>query len=448
MTPQQLRRLERELSAYFESLTSEMGRPERRDAMRLYMTGLLLEGERKSIEPMAARLVGEPGEVQAMRQRLQQCVTVSTWAEKELFRRIAVKVEAEMPGVEALVIDDTGFAKKGEHSVGVARQYSGTLGRVDNCQVATSLHLAGEAGSACIGFRLYLPEEWANDRKRRRKAGVPEDIEFTPKWQMALSLVDDALAAGVRSHVVLADAAYGDINEFRNAITERGLPYMLAVKGATVVYPPGTKLSLPRKATHVGRPRHIARAEEEPISIGALAKTLSFRHVSWREGSRGRQSSRFAAVRVRTAHRHAVGRAPSPEQWLLCEWPGDEEAPCKFYLSTLPAATAVRDLVRLAKLRWRIERDYQEMKGELGLDHYEGRNWLGFHHHAALCAAAHAFLALRRALFPPEQGAVDAPDGPPPPAARPAGAATSLPAVPSTRGAHASRPRALAHVIE
>jgi SRSO17 transposase len=448
MTPLQLRKLERELNEYLDWLTSGMGRPERREAMCLYMTGLLLEGERKSIEPMAARLVDDAAEVQGMRQRLQQCVTVSTWAEKELFRRIAVKVETDLPGVEALVIDDTGFAKKGEHSVGVARQYSGTLGRVDNCQVATSLHLAGESGSACIGFRLYLPEEWANDRKRRRKAGVPEDVEFTPKWQTALSLIDDALAAGVRSHVVLADAAYGDINEFRNAITERGLPYMVAVKGATVVYPPGTKLTVPRKATHVGRPRHVARAEEEPISIGALARTLSFRAVSWREGSRGRQSSRFAAVRVRTAHRHAVGRAPGAEQWLLCEWPGDEEAPCKFYLSTLPATTAVRDLVRLAKLRWRVERDYQEMKGELGLDHYEGRNWLGFHHHAALCAAAHAFLALRRALFPPEENAVDAPDGPPPPAARAPATPAGLPAVPPARRAHASSARTLAHVIE
>ena len=184
------------------------------------------------------------------------------------------------------------------------------------------------------------------------------------------------------------------------------------------------------------------------MSIGALAKTLSFRAVSWRDGSRGRQSSRFAAVRVRTAHRHAVGRAPGHEQWLLCEWPGDEEAPCKFYLSTLPATTAVRDLVRLAKLRWRVERDYQEMKGELGLDHYEGRNWLGFHHHAALCAAAHAFLALRRALFPPEEAAVDAPDGPPPPAARAPATPAGLPAVPPARGARASSARTLAHVIE
>ena len=447
MTPQQLRKLERELNDYVESLTSGMGRPERRMAMGQYMTGLLLEGERKSIEPMAARLVGDASEVQGMRQRLQQCVTVSTWAERELFRRIAVKVEAEIPGIEAFVIDDTGFAKKGEHSVGVARQYSGTLGRVDNCQVATSLHLAGEAGSACIGFRLYLPEEWANDRKRRRKAGVPDEIEFTSKWQIALSLLDDALAGGIGSHVVLADAAYGDINEFRNALTDRGLPYLVALKGASVVYPPGTQLAVPRQSG-IGRPRHVARPDREPLPITELAKTLSYRRVSWREGSRGPQSSRFAAVRVRTAHRHAVGRAPGPEQWLLCEWTTDEPAPSKFYLSTLPPTTSVRDLVRLAKLRWRVERDYQEMKGELGLDHYEGRNWLGFHHHAALCAAAHAFLALRRALFPPEASAMDPADGPPPPAASPPATLTGLSALSPPRRARASSARTLANVIE
>jgi len=432
MKPQQLRKLERELGEYLDSLTEGMGRPERRAAMRLYMTGLLLDGERKSIEPMAARLVDDVGEVQAMRQRLQQCVTVSTWAEKALFRRIAARVAAELPGVEVLVIDDTGFAKKGKHSVGVARQYSGTLGRIDNCQVATSLHLAGERGSACIGFRLYLPEEWANDRKRRRKAGVPADVEFEPKWQLALALLDDALDAGVRSDVVLADAGYGDNNDFRSAIAERGLHYVVHVKGRSVVYPPGTAIAVPPTTSDKGPRRRVPRAvNAAPIAVAALAAELSFRRVTWREGTRGPQSSRFAAARVRSAHLHGVGRPPGPEQWVLCEWPPNEPAPCKFYLSNLPATTSLRELVRLAKLRWRVERDYQEMKDELGLDHYEGRNWLGFHHHAALCAAAHAFLALRRALFPPEQYQVDASAGAPPAATDLAARATSLPPVPA-----------------
>lgn len=416
MTPSQIRKLERELGEYVEWLTDGMGRPERREAMGLYLTGLLLDGERKSIEPIAARLVDDTSEIEGMRQRLQQCVAVSKWAEKEVFRRIASKIDAELPAVEALVIDDTGFPKKGEHSVGVARQYSGTLGRIENCQVATSLHLAGERGSACVGLRLYLPEEWANDRRRRKKAGVPEDIIFQPKWELAIDLLDDALKAGVRSRVVLADAGYGDTREFRNAILERGLDYAVGVHHPTKVWGPGTKFVVPPKTARKGPARRNAHATNgTALSIGELAKTLTYRSVTWREGTRGKQSSRFAAVRVRTAHKHTQGAAPGPEEWLLCEWPATEAAPTKHYLLSLPATTSVRELVRTAKLRWRVERDYQDLKGEVGLDHFEGRTWAGFHHHAALCAAAHAFLALRRALSPPEPSEVDAADGPAPP---------------------------------
>jgi SRSO17 transposase len=411
MTPQQIRKLERELDEYVEELTEGMGRPERRSAMGLYLTGLLLDGERKSMEPMAARLVDDASEVEGMRQRLQQCVAVSTWAEAELFRRIACKVDAELPGVEALVIDDTGFAKKGTHSVGVARQYSGTLGRVENCQIATSLHLAGESGSACIGLRLYLPEEWSNDRRRCRKAGVPDEIVFAPKWELALRLLDEALAAGVGEHVVLADAGFGDTGPFRSALRERGLDYAVGVHHPTKVWPPGTQFAVPPRTGKTGKPaRNLRASSGTPLSIGELSKQLRYRTVTWREGTRGKQRSRFAAVRIRTAHRHTWA-APGPEEWLLCEWPSTESSPTKHYLLSLPATASLRELVRVAKLRWRVERDYQDLKGEVGLDHFEGRTWMGFHHHAALCAAAHAFLALRRALFPPEPGEVDAADG-------------------------------------
>src|SRR5215470_20049129 len=203
MTPAQLKKLERELDAYLDWLTDGMGRAERREALGLYLTGLLLDGDRKSIEPLASRLVDDQGEIEGMRQRLQQCVSVSSWAEREIFRRLASKIDGEMPEVEALVIDDTGFPKKGDHSVGVTRQYSGTLGRIDNCQVATSLHLAGERGSACIGLRLYLPEEWANDRRRCRKVGVPAEVQFRSKWDRALGLIDDAHDTSGRSNIVL-----------------------------------------------------------------------------------------------------------------------------------------------------------------------------------------------------------------------------------------------------
>jgi len=405
----QIRKLGRELDAYVEELTNGMGRPERRAAMGLYVTGLLLDGERKSIEPIAARLVDNADEVQAMRQRLQQCVVVAQWQEQEIFARIAKKLEREMPGLEALVIDDTGFAKKGEHSVGVQRQYSGTMGRTENCQVATSLHLAGEAGSGCIGMRLYLPQGWSDDESRRQKAGIPDDVQFEEKWRLALRLLDEAIESGVRKHVVLADAGYGEIADFRRELVARGLKYVVAVGGRLVVWPPKAK---PQRTVIRGG-KNIGYVDERypPTTIADIASTLAYRRVTWRDGSRGVQRSRFAAIRIRTAGEHQRGRPPGDEQWLLCWWPDDEAAPTKFWVSNLPPDTPVKRLVALAKLRWRVERDYQEMKGELGLDHFEGRTWRGFHHHASLCAAAHAFFALRRALSPPEQSAMDAAAG-------------------------------------
>lgn len=409
VTPHALKRLDRELTTYLDALTEGLGRPERRTAMGQYVTGLLLDGERKSIEPIAARLVEQATDVQAMRQRLQQCVVVSPWDATDVFARVARTLDRELPAVAAFVVDDTGFPKKGTHSVGVARQYSGTLGRTDNCQIATSLHLAGERGSGCLGMRLYLPEAWTTDRARCRAAGVPEAVAFAPKWQHALDLLDQALAAGVRRHVVLGDAAFGDVTAFRAALTARDLPYHLRVQGGLVVWPPGTTFAVPTRHGAPGRPRSIPRprARTTAVTLAQLAAALPHRRVTWREGSRGPQASRFAAVRVRLAHRHSEGAGPGPEVWFLSEWPRGEATPSKFYLSSLPPKTPLRTLVRLAKLRWRIERDYQEMKGELGLDHFEGRTWTGFHHHAALCAAAHAFLALRRALFPPPARAVD-----------------------------------------
>ncbi len=449
MTSRSLKKLERELTAYLESLTEGMGRPERRAAMTQYVTGLLLDGERKSIEPIAARLVADPSEVQAMRQRLQQCVVVSPWSAEAMFGRLARTLDRDLPGIDAFVVDDTGFPKKGTHSVGVARQYSGTLGRRDNCQIATSLHLAGEHGSGCIGMRLYLPDTWTNDRDRCDQAGVPTTVAFATKWQHALALLDEALAAGVRRHVVLGDAAFGSTTEFREGLTTRGLPYVLRVPGSLVAWPPGTAFVVPPSST-TGRPRTVARAPHatRPLTLAALAATLTHRRVTWREGSRGTQASRFAAVRIHTAQGHRQGEGPGPEVWLLSEWPAGEPSPTKLYLSSLPVKTAVRDLVRLGKLRWRIERDYQEMKGELGLDHFEGRSWTGFHHHAALCAAAHAFLALRRALFPPEPDPLDAGARPSP---SPAAASASAPELSVMRPLHHARPtppRSLANVIE
>ncbi|MDP3951331.1 IS701 family transposase [Microbacterium sp.] len=441
------------MDSYIESFFTGLGREERRRALGWYVTGLLLDGERKSIEPIAARLVESADEIEAMRQRLQQAVSVATWSETEVYRRLALRLESELPGVEALVFDDTGFPKKGTHSVGVARQYSGTLGRVDNCQVATSLHLAGQAGSGCIGMRLYLPEEWTKDRERCAAVGVPENLEFIPKWKIALDLVDAAISWGVHKHVVLGDAAYGDVTEFRKELTKRDLKYLLAVQGTLVVWESGTgpKPPPPRKPGRSGRmPTKYTDGKQAPVSIEALAKKIgrrAYAKVKWREGARGVQSSYFAAVRVRTAHRHTHGEPPSEEQWLLCEWPKNEPQPTKSYLSTLSDRTPIKKLVRFAKLRWRIERDYQEMKGEVGLDHFEGRTWRGFHHHAALCAVAHGFLALRRALSPPEDCTVDAPNSPTRPAAGAAEEDRDVPALSPAIRAAGGRCGGLAYVI-
>lgn len=409
MKASELRRLDGALSEYSSWLVDGLGPDQRLKSLQWYVSGLLLDGERKSIDPIAGRLVSEPGRKEAIRQRLQQAVVVAKWSEARLYERLARRLDAELPGVEAFVIDDTGFAKKGQHSIGVARQYSGTLGRIDNCQVAVSLHLASEQGSSCIGMQLFLPECWSGDHERRRKAGVPDHIEHKKKWEIALEQLDAALSWGIRRHIVLADAGYGDCGEFRQALTERKLHYLVAVQGSLLIWPPGSQLKLPKQSKGPGRPRtRILDEAHPPESIASVAQRLCYRKVTWRTGSLGKQSSRFATARVRTASQWTKGRPPSDELWLLCEWPEDEQAAAKFYLCSLPEGISTKGLVRLAKLRWRVERDYQELKGEIGLDHFEGRTWNGFHHHAALCAAAHAFLALQRALFPPEEQEVDA----------------------------------------
>jgi SRSO17 transposase len=254
----------------------------------------------------------------------------------------------------------------------------------------------------------------------------------------------------VRRHVVLGDAAFGEVTAFRDALAVRGLTYLLRVQGSLVVWPPGTRFTVPARRGPMGRPRTTLRptGPTSPVTLAALAATLRHRRVTWREGSRGPQASRFAAVRVRLAHRHAEGAGPGPELWLLSEWPRGEIAPTKYYLSSLPVTTPLRTLVRFAKLRWRVERDYQELKGELGLDHFEGRTWNGFHHHVALCAAAHAFLALRRALFPPALDPMDDRRRAPTPASSAAPSAAPMPVVWSAHPRRASTARALTNVIK
>lgn len=376
--------------------------------MRAYATGLLLPGERKSIEPMAARLA--PTRVRALHQAMHHFIAEAPWSDAAVLGAIRAQVLpafARHGGIRAWIVDDTGIPKKGRHSVGVARQYCGQRGATENCQVAVSLSVANPALSVPIAYQLYLPDAWASDAARRARAGVPAEVPFRTKPEIALTQVDAALAAGVPRAPVLADAAYGDTTEFRAALTARGLPYVVGIKSATTVWAEGDG-PLPPKRQWRGwgnRPTRLRRTPtRQPRAVKALALAAPRRDwhtVTWREADRGRQASRFLVRRVRPAHRDFTRRTPHPEEWLLAEWPAGEPEPTKYWLSTLPPETARRALVRLAKLRWRVERDYEELKQELGLNHFEGRNWRGFHHHATMTIAAYASLLLERARFSP-----------------------------------------------
>ena len=375
--------------------------------LRRVHAGLLLPGERKSVEPMAARL--QPGRVQAAHQSLHHFVAKADWSDAAVLAAVRAHVlpiiERRGP-IRALIIDDTGIPKKGKHSVGVARQYCGQLGKQDNCQVAVSLSAANDHASLPLAYRLYVPREWVDDPARRAKAGIPDDVVFQTKPQIALEQMRAAVAAGIDAEVALADAGYGNDCDFRDGMTELGLRYVVGIQSSTSLWPSGVQPLPPKPWSGRGRRTSAIRrdAEHQPVSAKQLALGFprnAWRRVTWREGSNTSLTSRFAAMRVRPAHRDYHRATPRHEEWCLIEWPAGEAEPTKYFLSTLPATVSRRTLVNTAKLRWRIERDYQDLKQELGLGHYEGRGWRGFHHHATLCIAAYGFLISERGAMPP-----------------------------------------------
>jgi SRSO17 transposase len=394
-------------STYLDRMTEAAGHADRIVPMQNYVKGLLLPLERKSVEPMAARLA--PGNVRQMHQSLHHIVAEAAWSDEavlaEVRRQVLPSMTRQHP-LAAWIVDDTGFPKKGTHSVGVTRQYCGQVGKQDNCRVAVSISVTTGQASLPLAYRLYLPEIWAQDRARRSQVGVPEEIEFQTKQEIALDQIRSLVAEEVPRAPVLADAAYGNDHGFREGLEALGFSYAVGIQSSTSVWPPGSA-PLPAKARGVmGRPPKLLQRDEKysPLSVKELALCLSpgdLRRVSWREGTRGTMASRFAALRVRVAHRDYERSQPRPEQWLLFEWPKTEKEPTKYWLSNLPELISLRRLVATAKLRWRIERDYEELKQELGLGHYEGRNWRGFHHHATLCIAAYGFLEAERCLFSP-----------------------------------------------
>jgi SRSO17 transposase len=382
------------LVAYMDDVASGLGRVEQRRAAAMYARGLIGQGARKSLEPVVARL-GEEANYEA----LQHFLADSPWDPAVIERAVAERVCAVI-GPEAWVLDDTGVVKDGKHSPGVKRQYSGTLGKTGNCQVTVSLHAVAAAGTVPLGFRLYLPEEWCADIDRRRKAKIPDSVEFATKPALGGELALRAASWDVGRAPVLGDQAYGDDSKLRARLDEQGLEYVLSVSPETTVFDAGTRFAVPpRRPGSRGRAPSVPRPDREHTQVKQLARSLpatAWQTVTYRDRDGQPVCSRFAFVRVIAARPVTEHRLAAREEWLIIEWPEGKDEPTDYWLSNLPADTPHERLARLARLRWMIELDYRQLKGELGLDHYEGRSYLGFHHHCAVVIAAHGFLTLER----------------------------------------------------
>jgi SRSO17 transposase len=402
VTPAQLRRIRTRLTTFAEDLLASIPRKDQRRWGQTYLRGLLLDGKRKSIEPMAARLTkGDPqADAYAVEQALQQFVNQSPWDPTPVRRRLAQRMTTAIAPA-AWVIDDTGFPKFGRYSVGVAPQYCGALGKVANCQVGVSVHAVTDQASCPLDWRLFLPPEWDDDAERRRKAHLPQAERHRPKWQLALELLDELAAWDLVPPVILADAAYGEVSEFRLGLEQRQLGYVVQVPGTISAYPEDVA---PERAASTGRGRpSLPRYRQRRSSLKQLVAAAGGQAattVTWRQGADGGQLvSRFVALRVRPAGiklRRAARGGELAVRWLLAEWPDGEPEPVKYWLANLPAEVLLQRLVWLAKLRWRVEHDYRELKDALGLDHFEGRSFNGWHHHVTLVSVAHAFVTLER----------------------------------------------------
>jgi SRSO17 transposase len=383
------------LVAFVGETAAGLSLARQRENALLYVRGLVEHGGRKSLQPTLFRLEETPARYESM----QQFVADSPWDATLLVRACAERVAPEI-GVSAWVVDDTGIVKDGKHSPGVKRQYSGTLGKIGNCQITVSLHAVGERGTLPLGWRLYLPEEWCEERERRQKAKIPESVVFETKPRLAAGLCEQAAGWEVPAAPILADSAYGDDSAFRSDLHALGLEYVVAARAETSVYGPETTFAVPQRNGATGRPRTVARPDRKPESVRSLAERLpakAWQTLPCRTTPAGDDvPGRFAFVRVVATHPVRTDCLPPREEWLIIEWREGEEVPSDYWLANLPADTPRERLARLTRLRWTIELDYRQLKGELGLDHYEGRSYLGFHHHCALVSCAHAFLTLER----------------------------------------------------
>ena len=398
MTPREMQALDHRLTAFLEDLLAPLGRKERRHWARVYVQGLLLDGERKSIEPLASRIPG--ADVQALRQFVGQ----SPWDVEAVQEPLARKIVDLLSEPEVWILDETSFPKAGEHSVGVARQYCGALGKVANCQVAVTLHWSSAEASCPLGWRLYLPQVWFEDEKRAQEVKLPKDVVYQSQAELALELIDQMLRWEVPRMPVVADSAYGNSFDFREELRQRQLSYVLAVEPSTVVWTQDPNAIPVPPSAPTGRPRRYPPLEATPApqDLTTVARQLpasAWKKVTWRAGTRGPQRSRFAKLKVWAAHGWRAQEHPQRvAEWLLIEWPEGEAEPTKYWLAQLgPGRPGLRRLVKMAHARWRIEMDYRELKDELGLDHFEGRHWLGWHHHVTLVMLAYAFLRSEQA---------------------------------------------------
>jgi SRSO17 transposase len=396
MDARTLTKLRNDLSAFLDAVAEPLGHPRRRRWCDAYLRGLLLDGHRKSVEPMAARLRAIETGAEDYEQALQQFLNQSPWDEQALLDGLQTWAGRRFGTTGVLILDDTGFPKQGAHSVGVARQYTGTLGKVASCQVAVTLQFATATQVVALDARLYLPEGWATDPDRMAKAGVPDAVGYRPKWEIALDMVRRAAAHGFAG-VVLADSLFGTVTAFRERLAADGRTYCVGIDSTLKVIAADADLGPVPPHSGTGRPptrpANVRRGATSPtVREWAVEHAKGFRNVTWREGSKGKMTGRFAAWRVRPAHQLSAGKVPLAPCWLLAEWPDGAEQPTKFFFSNLPAAASLKRLVATAKSRWWVEHSYRELKDELGLDHFEGRSWRGWNHHVVLVLMAYAFL--------------------------------------------------------
>lgn len=383
------------LTDFVREVTVDLGHVRRPENALTYVRGLLEQGGRKSLQPTMLRLEESPARYESM----QQFLADSPWEPGTILRALAERV-VPLVGLTAWVVDDTGIPKCGRHSPGVKRQYSGTLGKIGNCQITVSLHAVGLHGTLPLGWALYLPTEWVSDPERRRRAKIPPEVGFQTKPELAARLCEQAASWQVPTAPLLADAAYGNDSGFRHALTALGLTYVASVQAETGFFTPETSFEAPLRRTGPGRPGSRLKADREPESALDLARSLpetAFQMLPGRTTPAGKEiEGRFAFLRVVAAHPVLRDHEPPQPEWLIIEWPEGSPEPTDYWLSNLPENEPLERLARLARLRWTIELDYRQLKGELGLDHYEGRSYVGFHHHCALVTLAHAFLTLER----------------------------------------------------